>query len=155
MKILGMNKRMREFYSPDWDLSAVRLPDELQKILDYGVVIREGCFLIGSPGNRRRRPPLEQYADRAYLESIANEIFLKYITKTDQLLFAFAYMHRTSEVLRREFPDQTFHGIISTDLNGDNCTTTFYCRRPEEARMLRPDLEEYEGEAVCLLDLSQ
>ncbi len=154
MEILKMNRRMRELYSPDWDLSSITLPDKLNDMIELGIILHQGCF-VRKDVVKARRPhfPVEQYEDRAALEASMNEIHIDFYTDTDHVLIAFACLKKISDILQKEFPDETFYGIVSTELNARHCVARFYCKREEEIPYLLDDLEEYKTNAVCLIHL--
>ncbi len=153
MEILKMNGKMKELYSPDWDLSSITLPDKLNDMIELGIILHQGCFVRKKVVKARPHLPLEQYQDRAALETTMNEIHIDFYTDTDHVLVAFACLKKISDILQKEFPDEAFYGIVSTELNVRHCVATFYCKRKEEIPYLLDDLEEYKMEAVCLIHL--
>ncbi len=153
MRIVDMNNAMKKLYSPDWDLSRVQLPKGLNEMLEGGVVLHDGCYVLKKSFEANPHIHLDQFEDRT-----AYEHFLNHMHIEDNggicLPVAFAYLQRVSDVLRREFPNEQFVGIISSTRKGRDCVVGFHARHEGEQGWLSDDLEGYKTEAVCLLEMA-
>ena len=153
MRIVGMNSLMAKVYSPECGWEDVRLPRSLNRLIEAGVVIHEGCYVLAGQPARNAHLTIEQCQDRTGYESLLNHIHLR-DHGDDRLPVAFAYLRKLSERLQSDFPGVEFVGVISSEPNGQNCVVRFYKRHPGERPMHTDNLEDYELDAVCLLDLS-
>jgi hypothetical protein len=153
MRIVDMNNAMKRLYSPDWDLSGVQLPKELNEVIAGGVVLHDGCYVLKEIFEANPHVHLDQYDDRTGYESFMNHMHIK-DNGGSRLPVAFAYLRRISELLQREFPDQQFVGVISSTRRGRDCVARFYAKHEGEPPLLPDDLEDYKINAVCLLDLA-
>lgn len=152
MRIANMNNAMKKLYSPDWDLSGIRLSQELDAMVEGGVVLHDGCYILKKSFEANPHIHLDQYEDRTAYEHFLNHMHIK-DNGGSRLPVAFAYMQRISEVLRREFPNEQFVGVISSTRKGRDCVVGFHAKHEGEQNWLSDDLEGYKTKAVCLLDL--
>lgn len=154
MRVLDMNRLMAKHYSPDWRLEDVELPKSLKDEIEAGVICHDGCYVLRSAFDEDAYTSLlEKSSDRTGYESFLNHIHLRGYDD-DRLIVAFAYLWRLSNLLQREFPGVEFLGVISSEPEGHECVARFYSKHEGEPPLNVDDLEEYEFEAVCLLDLS-
>ena len=75
---------------------------------------------------------------------------------TDRLLIAFALLQKVSDILQKQFPDETFYGIVSVSTSLEDighCVVMFHCKHEGEKKGFVDDLERYKIEAVCLIHL--
>lgn len=82
-----------------------------------------------------------------------NHIYIEESIDKNPLLVGFAFLQKVSDILHNEFPDETFYGIVGTDLEGHDCVVRFYCMHEGEGMWLADDLEGYKIDAVCLIHL--
>lgn len=159
MEIIKMNSGMRELYSPDWDLSSVTLPRELNNKIECGIVKHQGCFVFRNAMEANPHIRLEDRYGRTDYECFINEVCLDpfdICNDMDRLLLAFAFMQKVSDILQKQFPDETFYGIVSmsTSLQDiGHCVLQFHCKHEGEEMWLADDLEGYKINAVCLIHL--
>ena len=157
MEILKMNSGMRELYSPDWDLSSITLPRELNDTIEYGIAKHQECFVFRDAMEANPHIRVEDRYGRTDYECFINEVCLDTFdicNDTDRLLLAFAFLQKVSDILRKQFPDETFYGIVGTSLQHvGHCTVRVHCTHEGEEMWLADDLEGYKIDAVCLIHL--
>jgi hypothetical protein len=153
MRVLKMNSRMAKHYSPDWRLAEVELPRTLADEIEAGVICHDGCYVLAKQFVANPHICVDECQDRTGYESFLNHLHLG-DCDDDRLIVAFAYLWRLSNLLRRDFPGVEFIGSISSKPDGHECVARFYSKHEGEPPLNADDLEEYEFEAVCLLDLS-
>ncbi|HPC96156.1 MAG TPA: hypothetical protein PLU87_14520 [Sedimentisphaerales bacterium] len=153
MRILKMNNLMSKIYAPDSSLKDIELPESLKDVIKAGVVFCDGCYLLRSAFDKNTHIRLDQCQDRTAYESLLNHIHIE-DHGDDRLPVAFALLSELSRLLKREYPGVEFLGEISSEPNGHECVARFYSKHKGEPPRLVDDLEGYELNAVCLLDLS-
>ena len=83
----------------------------------------------------------------------SNHQHMKDFTDRDFLLFGFSFLQKISDILRKQYPDKTFYGTVSTDLNMRDCVVRFHCLHEGEEHLVIDNLERFKIDAVCLIEL--
>lgn len=144
---------MREFYSRDWDLSSIILPDKLNDMIESGIVLHQNCFVLRDALEANPHIRIEECQDRTGYEALMNHIHIEQYTDKNFLPVGFGFLQKVSDILHKQFPDETFYGIVGVDLEGRDCVVRFHCMHEGEIMWLEDDLEGYKIDAVCLIHL--
>ncbi len=153
MRILDMNGLMKRLYSSGYDLGGVELPGSLDSMIEAGVVLHQGCYVLKRSVEANPHIRISQFEDQTAYEAFLNHLHTKDYGD-DRLPAAFRCLEKISNMLRRDFPGVGFLGEVSSNRKGHDCVVRFYCKREQEPPMLVDNLDRYKTDAVCLIDLS-
>jgi len=125
--------------------SKTPLPAGLFAILTLGNVEQNACVFLTAMLEKCKSVRHGDFPDKTGYECFVNHIHIDDFTDTDMLQIAIAFLTRVSEMLKIEYSNYDFRGLISLD---ESSATIRIHRTRAGEEWLSNDLEGYD-ECVC------
>ncbi|MCE9526871.1 MAG: hypothetical protein K8R36_12540 [Planctomycetales bacterium] len=124
------------------------MPIGLRRIVDAGLIMVDGCCLSRELASKSHAA-LVNFPDRTGYECFVNHVHVDDFAAGHWVPEAVRFVTALCARAKREYPDQSFRAIVSTD--GLSCVARFHVLRPGECWGV-DDLETYD-ECVLVMDL--
>ncbi len=145
LKVLRQNRVMKNMFSDEAENMYVPLPSGLGRLLDDGLILRDGCLLLTSLLECASSVERRYFPDETGYECFVNKIHIDDYVVEKQLLTGMSFLHALSLRCADMKGTLPVRGILST--SEDGTIVRFHQHRPSQC-WLDDDLDHYTEEGV-------